>query len=293
MSSDQAEKLRKLALRKQHRRKRAQIVAVISGKGGVGKSVFCANFSIALRALNKSVLIIDLDVGMANIGCLFGREAPYSLVDCIHDHLELEDVVIRGPNEVFYISGGNRLNQLFHFNQANLQVVLEQIEALRSRFDVILLDFGAGVSENLIYFMLAVDRIVLVTTPEPTAITDGYSALKLLLAANPSLDISCVVNMVESSREGQATWRRLSAAAKKFLGADMRRLTALHRDRFVPRSVKCRMPCLLCYPNARYSMEMRLLAASFLVDNSSVPLVRPSFTEQVKNYFSRFRRRSG
>jgi flagellar biosynthesis protein FlhG len=265
MINDQAKKLRQMVATRRKAAHQGVVVGILSGKGGVGKSVFSLNFAISLCRMKRSVLLVDLDVGMGDIDQMLGSNAEFSIADCILDKLRLEDVVFKGPDNLSCIAGGSGLGNLFQLDKKNLDAFLDQIEELRRRYDYVLLDFGAGVSENMLHFLLAAQRIILVTTPEPPAMADAYSALKILLHHNPQLSLFCVVNMVDNLQEGKDTWIRLSRATSRFMGTDISWLTALHRDKAVLRSVKDQIPCVVQNPRSRYSVEMRLLAASFLV----------------------------
>jgi ATPases involved in chromosome partitioning len=273
---------------------RGAVVGVLSGKGGVGKSVFSLNFAISLCRMKKSVLLIDLDVGMGNIDQMLGMSAEFSIADCILDRLRLEDAIFKGPDQVSCIAGGSGLGDLFRLDEQNLTAFLEQIEEFRKNYDYVLFDFGAGVSENMLHFLLAADQIILVTTPEPPAMADAYSALKILLTYNRCLSIFCVVNMVANLQEGKDTWIRLSQATHRFMDTEISWLTALHRDKAVLRSIRDQIPCVVQAPHSRYSVEMRLLAASFLVgckiprgtqDDLQVSSGQQSFAGRAKAYF--------
>lgn len=265
----------------------ARVVGVFSGKGGVGKSVFCVNFSIALGQLNRRVLIIDLDVGMGNIEQLLGEAAPHDITDCIHDRLQLADAVVRGPDNISFIPGGNGLSEIFRMSGQNLRIFLEQLDRIKTDYEYIIFDFGAGVTDGMLSFILAVHQMILITTPEPPAVADAYSALKIICSKNSNIPISCVVNQVSHLQEGKQTWLRLSEVAKRFIGVDIKWLSALHRDGAVVRSVREQVPCIVRYPHARLSSEMRLLARAFLVqsqDGQSVVLFS-SFLNKVRKYF--------
>lgn len=267
--------------------KEAVVLGVISGKGGVGKSVFCVNFSLALSQLGKKVLIVDLDIGMGNIEQLMGLASPCHIADILERHVSIWEAVVNGPENVSFISGGNGFLELFRFDEQHITRFLEQIGRFRNSYDFIIFDFGAGLSDEALRFVLAVSEIILLTTPEPTAMADGYSAVKMIHAGNPGLPFSCVVNQVDSVKEGKETWERLSAVARRFLDVDLRWLCALHRDKAVVQSVKAQRPYLLLHPNAKISVEMRLLARTFLAGQGfkSPDASYTRFLSQLKKWF--------
>lgn len=288
MNNDQAEKLRQRAVAEKKTNSEAVVIGVISGKGGVGKSVFSVNFSVALSQLGKRMLIIDLDVGMGNIEHLVGRSSLPHIADCVHDQLQLSDAIFRGPGNISFIAGGNGLSTLFRPGGKRLDSLLEQIEQIKERYDFIIFDFGAGVTDDMLHYVLAVHQMILVTTPEPPALADGYSALKMICSKNTRLSVSCVVNMTGNLHEGKETWQRLSEAARKYIHVDLKWLTALHRDNAVIRSVREQSPCVIRYPHSRFSIDMRLLARAFLVQCQHEQAVSP-FVLRVKKYFELLR----
>ncbi|RYM07165.1 MinD/ParA family protein [Sporolactobacillus sp. THM7-7] len=268
MKNDQAEGLRR-RMSQSHDivAPEAKVIGVVSGKGGVGKSVFCVNFSIALSQLKKKVLIIDLDIGMGNIEQLMNSPVKYHIVDWMTGKVPLSEVVAEGPGQIGFISGGNAFLHTFRVGEKDLHVFLSRMNELKNKYDYILFDFGAGVSDDSLLFILAVNQIILITTPEAPALTDGYSVLKMICSKNPDLPVSCVVNQVFSAAEGEEAWRRLSRTAERFIGTNIQWLRSLHHDKAVIRSVKAQVPGIILYPRARYSTEMKLLARSFLALN--------------------------
>lgn len=290
MIKDQAERLRELIQKRSNSHRDAEVIGVLSGKGGVGKSVFCTNFAITLSKMDKKVLIIDLDLGMGNIEQLLGLRARYSVVDCIRDRLTLSDVIFRGPGNISFIPGGGGFAEMFRFDGQSLDQFLQQLDEIKEQYDFIVFDFGAGVSEDMIHFLMAVHQKILITTPDPPAMADGYSALKMVTSGSPGSDFFCVVNMVERMKEGRDVWERLSNTAQTYLHTDVKWLAALHRDRSVSHSVREQIPCVIRYPKARYSIEMQLLAGSFLAGGHDrlAGGPSPSFSSRVRSYFRMF-----
>ncbi|MCO7174709.1 P-loop NTPase [Sporolactobacillus kofuensis] len=286
MNNDQAEKLRMRISLEKKEDSAAQVIGVASGKGGVGKSVFCVNFSIALGQVHNKVLIIDLDIGMGNIEQLMGKTAPLTIVDAIQRKLPFKEVVIEATSTVSFIAGGSGLTSLFHLNDEYLHDFLDQLEQLRNEYDFILFDFGAGASEDMFHFMLAVNRLILVTTPEPPAMADSYSVLKMVYARNQDLEVSFVVNQILKKSEGWETWQRISSVADRFLGNSPSWLAAIHRDNDLVQSVRKQVPCMLSHPQSRYCVDMQLLSKAFLIQCGATiqPKVVPSFADKVKKY---------
>ncbi|MFT8871347.1 MAG: MinD/ParA family protein [Sporolactobacillus sp.] len=285
---DQASALRKrMDNRREQPPAEALTVGIVSGKGGVGKSVFSTNFSIALGRLGKRVLIVDLDVGMGNIEQLLGQTSLYHIDDCLRDRLSLKQAMLHGPEQCLYIPGGSGFEDVLELGEQHLHFFLQQVNEIKANFDYILFDFGAGVSEQLLHFVRAVSRLILVTTPEPPAMADGYSALKLICAKRRDLAPLCVVNQVRHADEGYDTWRRLATTARRFIGVELVSLAALHYDQAVVRSVKEQTPCLIRFPSTRFSADIGRAAQNFLSGQHTLG-ERHSFSlfsERVLHYF--------
>lgn len=270
----------------------AQVIAVISGKGGVGKSVFCVNFSIALGQLGQRVLLIDLDIGFGNVEQMMNCTSSGNITDWLDGSRSISEVAEKGPGHIRFISGGSGLTHVFQLDDERRSCFLQQMEQLKHEFDWIIFDFGAGISETLIHLILAAHSIFLVTTPEVPAMTDGYSAIKLLKERSRELSVSCIVNQVGDAREGRETWRRLAETAKRFLDTDIRWLSAFHRDPDIVRSVKAQVPVLILRPDALFSREMRRLARQFLAEKADEPDV-PRFSSFIGKIIRAFRERRG
>jgi len=270
----------------------APIIGIASGKGGVGKSVFCVNFALALGELGKKVLIIDLDIGMGNIEQIIGRNANTNIVDAIKSEWPFQQVQVGVTPNFSFIAGGSGLSNLFHMNQNYLTFFVEQLELVKRQFDFILFDFGAGASEDMLHFMLAVNRLILITTPEPPAMADSYSLMKMVYGLKKDLEISCVVNQIFNRREGMDSWQRLSSVAERFLGNSPTWLASLPKDHNLLMSVREQVPCMLSRPRAHYCVNMRLLARSFLVQciGQAEHKKTGSFTDKVRTYFGLLRR---
>lgn len=292
MERDQAEQLRIRIERKKDVAKQAQVIGIASGKGGVGKSAFCVNFSLALGELGKKVLIIDLDVGMGNIEQLFGMHATEHIADALKNQFSFREIKTEVSPNLSFIAGGTGLSKQFRLDDRSLHVFLTQLDSVKSEFDFILFDFGAGASEDMLHFMLAMNRLILITTPDPTAISDSYSLMKLVYTMKRDLEISCVVNQTFNRREGTDAWQRLSLVAEKFLGASPSWLASLPRDQNLVMSVRRQRPCMLYSPKATYCMTMRFLVRAFIVQCGQQLKAKEniSFSDKVKKYLHLIRR---
>ncbi|MBD8014925.1 MinD/ParA family protein [Planococcus wigleyi] len=244
--------------------KKTRVLAVASGKGGVGKSNFALNFALSLIEQNKKVLIFDVDLGFANIEVLLGLMPRETIATMIEKDLAVQDIIEEGPNGLLFISGGNGFNELFQMNDLKLEKIFKEFGTLQGKVDYIILDTGAGLSYENLRFILAADDVILVTTPEPTSITDAYSVVKMVQGIDPNIHLKLVVNQCISEKEGQQTADNFKQATEQFLGKEIGSLGCIPSDARVPEAVKRQQPLLLAYPNSESATAIRQIASGFL-----------------------------
>lgn len=266
---DQAHMLRTKILKARHQShssspKSTKVIAVISGKGGVGKSNFTVNFALALQQLGKSVLIFDLDIGMANIDILLGKSATYTIVDMLENDMSIWDVIEEGPEGISFVGGGSGLSGLFEMDQIKLDYFIRELSALEHHYDFILFDMAAGVSRNTSQFLLSAHEIFLVTTPEPTAITDAYAAIKFIHFQDENLPIQVIVNRTRNKREGFTTSKNMANVSMQFLNKKINYFISIPDDEIVWKSVRSQFPFILQAPNAKPSKAIFQAATSYL-----------------------------
>jgi flagellar biosynthesis protein FlhG len=267
---DQAQSLREYMLRfndKQQKNHSARVITITSGKGGVGKSNFTLNFALGLKAVGKKVIILDLDLSTANINILMGISPRYSLVDILYHGKHIWDVLEKGTRGIEYIAGGFNVSDLLKVDKQTLTFFWSQIQELQTHADYILLDTGAGVTKELMEFIVASDETIMITTPEPTSIADSYAILKnvsLYTKENPNF--SLVVNRAQSFREVVETSRSMKNACTKFLGLELKLLGYVMEDTHVRQSVRSQIPFYTSYPNCPASKNIRELVYSYLPD---------------------------
>ncbi len=219
---DQAEKLRNIIkASSQSNRPLARVIAVTSGKGGAGKSNTAINLAIQLKKMGQRVIILDADFGLANIEIMFGTIPKYNLSDLIYYGKNIREIITWGPGEVGFISGGSGIAELSNLSPEYLSYIIQNLAELDSIADIIIIDTGAGISDSVLEFLVASGEILLVTTPEPTSITDSYSLLKALdrhprfMRGNSIVKV--VTNRVKSSGEGDILFDKLNAVASRYL----------------------------------------------------------------------------
>ncbi|MCF6410586.1 MinD/ParA family protein [Pseudalkalibacillus salsuginis] len=280
---DQAELLRQ---RLESVTKPAKVCAVVSGKGGVGKSNLTINLALSLIKNGSKVLIMDLDIGMANLDILLGVHSRYNIVDLVEQRLPILELIESGPGHVDYLAGGNGLNKLFELSSPQFGHFCKQMEVVQDRYDHIFLDMGAGASKDSLQFIAAADEVMLVTTPEPTAITDAYAMLKYIQQQGPSTDVSLIVNRVESKREGDDIGNRIVQAARHFLQKEVRFLGMLPEDRTVFKAVKEQKPYRLYAPSSNVAKSVQKLADTYRggsIENHKTE----GFVQRLTRYFTR------
>lgn len=246
---DQAENLRRLANGEdiQNKNKRAKIITITSGKGGVGKSNFVVNLAINLVRKGKRVLIFDADIGMGNDDVLMGIYPKNSVLDLINGRYEIDEIVAEGPEGVKLLPGGSGLNNIEDLDESQRELFLRKIERLEG-FDYIFIDTGAGVSRSVLAFISCSDEVILVTTPEPTSLTDGYSLLKAVSHFKIKDKANVVINKVLERKEGERTFFKLKNVIDKFLKIDINFLGYIYDDKKITMSVRNQVPFIIGYP---------------------------------------------
>lgn len=254
---DQATRLRSLV--REHRT--ASVVAITSGKGGVGKSNIAVNLAIKLSAAGRNVLLLDADLGLANADVLCNVDLPYNLSHVISRKKELRDVIFKAPGGFRMVGGASGLARMADLTDQDRQRLIGSLAELEATADIILIDTGAGISPNVLSFARAADNVLVVTTPEPTAITDAYAVVKVLTRDIAIGRMSLLVNQVHSAAEGQAVHERISRVAKQFLQTSVLDAGYLPCDEQVSLAVRRRTPFVLASPNCPASLAIARLAA--------------------------------
>ncbi|MEW5762013.1 MAG: MinD/ParA family protein [Bacillota bacterium] len=227
-----------------------RVIAVASGKGGVGKTSLAVNLGLVLGRMGRRVLLLDADLGLANAEILLGLAPRYSLRDVLYGDKHIREVVTPGPHNLWVVSGGSGFYELANLDSAQQSRVLEMLRYFRDDTDYILIDTGAGINKNVIAFAAAAGEVLLVITPEPTSLTDAYSLLKVLARFGVPAEVGAVVNRAADEFEGQAVAARLTGAADRFLRFPVRHLGTVCEDRAVGLAVKRQAPLVLAYPGS-------------------------------------------
>lgn len=287
---DQAEKLRMKMLESQGALGRS--IAVVSGKGGVGKSNFTTNFAISLANQGKKVVIVDMDIGMANVHILIGQPSQYNLKDYLEGKSAFEDVVYAGPYNIHYVSGGSGLTSVVEWSEEMFEALIAGFEKLQKNFDFILFDMGAGATNWSLDLLKSIDEIIVISTAEPTSITDAYSMMKYIHLKDNEKTFYLLCNRVYSNEEGQDTLIRLKNTMRKFLSKDVFILGALPEDQVVRKAVIEQVPFSISYPKAPVTKSLTEIVNRFLnqqIKEEYAPIASNTFLSKLKRIFSKGR----
>ncbi len=290
MMWDQAEKLRKMVQSSSGKksssvikadRTNARVITVTSGKGGVGKTNFTVNLALALAKLGQRVLIIDADLGMGNVDVILGCSTPYNILHLLDGGFSLIDIITEGPLGIKFMSGGSGLYNLANLDDSQLMRIINKITLLDDLADIILIDTGAGISKSVMNFVVAADEVIIVTTPEPTAITDAYAMVKTYVSHSGNAVLKLVINRVMEPDEGNIASDKLIKVALKFLGLTISSLGFVYEDSNLVRAVKKQTPLLLAFPNTASARCIEQIANRLLNRAAS------NKTTGVKGFFNK------
>jgi flagellar biosynthesis protein FlhG len=255
---DQADALRRIS---GWRRRTARVLAVTSGKGGVGKTNLSVNLGLALAETGRRVVVVDLDLGLANADILFDLTARYNLSDVISGRRSLEEVLIPAAPGLRIVPGASGVERLANLGDAERQALVAGLDTLCADADFVICDTGAGISRNTTSFLAAADEVVIVTTPEPTAVVDAYAVIKLIAMTGDHGDLGLVINMAGSADEARRFSHGISVTANKLLNAYVAELGFVLHDPHVAQAVRRRRPVFLEHPSSPASRCLRELAA--------------------------------
>ena len=251
----------------------ARVITVTSGKGGVGKTNLTVALAVAFARLGKKVLILDADLGLSNVDVILGASAPGNLFQVIHNGLSLNDVVADGPLGIKFISGGSGIYDLSNLSDSQIQYFLHQVGQFDNWADIILIDTGAGLNRMVLNFVLAADEVIVVTTPEPTAVADAYAVIKAYAAQGGHSPIRLIVNRVRELAEGEGVLNKWSKVSQRFLGLSISHLGFIFEDRMVQKSVTSQVPLMIAYPDSVAARCVDRIAHS-LVFGEDLPVPR-------------------
>ena len=271
---DQAEKLRNIVKSQEAAIKsKAKMITVTSGKGGVGKSSVSVNLAVQFRKMGYKVFIFDADFGLANVEVMFGAIPRYNLSDVIFHGKQIEEIIVDGPMDIKFVSGGSGISELSNITLENARFLASKLVKLEDMADIIIVDTGAGISEVVMEFVKSSREVILVTTPEPTSITDSYALLKAL-SKSPDYDskqttVNVVSNKVDNQAEGKQVYNKLSVVSEKFLNVNLNFLGYIPSDSNLMKAVMQQKPVSMVYENSKASLAFKRIAEELVKEDSS------------------------
>ncbi len=227
-----------------------KVIAVTSGKGGVGKTTFSVNLSIMLAQLGKKVLLMDGDLGLANVNVLLGILPERNIYDVFKGKRKISEILIKTQYGIDFIAGANGIDQLANLSEEQRSAFLKDLETLQG-YDFLIIDTGAGVGPNVIGFLKPADDIIVVTTPEPTAITNAYGMIKSIVVNREEKRLKLVVNQVNSAIEAKKVSDRLTEISAQFLKADVETLGFIFKEDEVLNSIRHQRPLVVVYTGSK------------------------------------------
>jgi len=230
-----------------------RVISVSSGKGGVGKTNSVANLAIAFSRLGKRVLLLDADLGLGNLDVLLGLAPRFNIGHLLRGEKTIEEVLVDGPEGVKILPASSGVQELTDLSTEERLSLASHLEGLEELFDIMIIDTGAGISSNVLFFNVSAQEIMVVVTPEPTSITDAYALMKVLLNKHGERRFKLLVNEVKSRREGHDVYRKISLAAERFLNISVEYIGCVLLDENIQKSVIRQKAVIELYPESKAS----------------------------------------
>ena len=289
---DQAEKLREIMNSNNSNLnnelivgKKAKIISISSGKGGVGKTNFAINFAISLKKLGNEVVIIDADIGLGNVEILTGVSLKNTISDIVFSNKDIMEIMGDGPEGIKIISGGSGLKELTLLNDENLPYLISEIDKLQSIVDYIVIDTGAGISPVVINFIMASNEVIVISTGDPTSIMDSYVLIKSIVASGFKGYINIVANLIKNKNEANEVYNKLKNATNNFLKVQINYLGYIERNDIVNNAVKNQTPFTVSHPSSPTSNRIMDITKNLIENKEQSDNI--SFAKKLLNIFKR------
>lgn len=248
-----------------------RVIAVTSGKGGVGKTNISANLAVLAAKAGKRVLVIDADLGLANVEIVFGLKPRYHMGDLINSSISIEDVMIEAPHGVKILPAGSGVQSLTQLSADDKLRFIAALEPVQDKFDLVLVDSGAGIGDNVLFFVGAAQEAILVVSPEPTSLVDAYATVKVLSQKAGVRHFGVIINPVIEELPAREIFNKLTQVTSRFLSASVRHLGYIPRDENLHRAIMAQRPLVDAFPHSPASRALNVLADKLF--NESVPPV--------------------
>ncbi len=260
---DQAQALRDI-MRARHMPPSIRVMTVTSAKGGVGKTSTAINLAIALNQLGRRALIVDMDLGLANVDVMLGAKTEGNLLSVIHGGRNVREIIGTGVCDVKFISGGSGVEEMLSLNTDSVQNVVTQLMCLEDVADTVIFDTGAGISDHILRLISASHDTILVTTPEPTAFMDAYALVKIMGQRNMFPNVRLVMNMADTEKEAVSALDGFTRIAGQYAGVPVKALGYILKDEHMSRAVKLQTPLLVSFPDSKAAHQYKRLAMNLL-----------------------------
>jgi flagellar biosynthesis protein FlhG len=244
-----------------------RMMSVTSGKGGVGKTNIAANLAYLLSRMNQKTMILDADAGLANIDVILGINSPYNLFHVLNGERLLTETLVEGPGGIKILPSASGIPEMTDLSRGQKLTLIDELNSLNDSLDFILIDTGAGISSNVMYFNMAAREIIVVTSPEPTALTDAYALIKVLYQRHAKRRFRLIVNMVRNSAEAKEVYDRLSHATDQFLNLTIEYLGFVLLDEKVKQAVLQQKAVAEIYPNCPATRCLAKIAETICSEN--------------------------
>lgn len=249
-----------------------RVLSVTSGKGGVGKSNVVANLAMALAEQDKKVLIVDADLGVGNLDVLLGLSPQYNLNHVLSGECSLSEIIVEVNQNIKLIPAGSGVQEYTSLGQHEKLKLLDELDMLEETFDVMIIDTEAGISDNVTYFTVAAQEIIVVVSPEPTSITDAYALIKLLATRYSEHHFKVLVNMARDSEDALEVFRKLANVAGRFLDISLDYLGCVVRDERLVEAVKKQKAVFELFPDSEAASCFSTLAKRIMDNNRQTRL---------------------
>ncbi len=247
-----------------------RVFSITSGKGGVGKTAVVANTAFLLAKMGKRVLILDADLGLANIDVVFGLAPSHNLNHFFAGDCDLLSILVDGPMGIKILPAGSGVQRFTRLDSRQKMRLLEALDSMHNDFDFVLIDTEAGISENVTYFTTAAHEILVITTPEPTAITDAYALMKLLSNQYHEKHFNLIVNFIKNEEEALDVYRKLTMVANRYLDISIDYMGSIPRDKQMIDAIRKQQVMVQLYPESKTSAAFENLARNLMQEPQSL-----------------------
>ncbi len=247
-------------MRKRKQPNQTKIISITSGKGGVGKTNIVCNLAYCFVSMGKKVMIMDADLSLGNVSVVLGLAPKYNISNVLYGDKQLKDIIISDKNGILVLPASSGIPELSNLTETQKMTLMSRFGDFLSDIDILLIDTGAGISPNVIYFNLAAGEIMVIVTPEPTSITDAYALIKVMSTKHGQKNFSIILNMAKNEKEAKGIYKHLGIVADKFLKVSLSYAGFILYDENVSKSVIMQKTAMELYPESKSATCFKKLA---------------------------------